>query len=130
MTPIPILLYHSVGHPLADAYRRWCIEPTLFDEHLAAVSSGGFDILTVSGLFDALDAGALPTKPLVITFDDGRADYVDHALPALDRHRMCSTVYVVSAHVGGTSSWLEIPGESDQPMMGWADLHRAADAGH
>lgn len=130
MTPIPILLYHSVGQTRAAAYARWCVEPTLFDEHLDALASAGFHCLTVSGLLDAFDAGAVPPRPLVITFDDGRADFVEHAVPALERHGLPATMYVVSAQVGATSAWLGIPGESEQPMMDWDDLRAVDGAGH
>ncbi len=130
MTPVPILLYHSVGSTESAAYRRWCVEPSLFAEHLDALSDRGYDCITVSGLVDALDAGDLPARPLVITFDDGRADFVEHAAPALDRRGLPATMYVVSSHVGGTSSWLGIPGEDDQPMMSWSDLDDITAAGH
>ena len=130
MTPIPILLYHSVGFTGADAYRRWCVEPALFAEQLDVLRDREYDCMTVSGLVDALDAGDLPARPLVITFDDGRADFVEHAAPALDRRGLPSTMYVVSSQVGGTSSWLGIPGEDDQPMMSWSDLDDIAAAGH
>ena len=130
MTPIPILLYHSVGHTSSPDYRRWCLDPSLFDEHLAALRSAGYDFLTVSGLVDAVDAGSLPERPLLVTFDDGRADYVEHAMPRLDAYGIASTMYVVSSQVGGTSAWLGIPGESDQPMMTWSDMRDAMAAGH
>jgi peptidoglycan/xylan/chitin deacetylase (PgdA/CDA1 family) len=130
MTPIPILLYHSVGHTSAPTYRRWCIDPSLFGEHLSALRSEGYDFLTVSGLVDAVDADALPERPLLVTFDDGRADYVEHAVPQLAAHGVVSTMYVVSSQVGGTSAWLGIPGESDQPMMTWGDMHAAVASGH
>lgn len=128
--PIPILLYHSVGHTASPAYRRWCIDPSLFDEHLSALRSVGYDCLTVSGLIDAIDAGTMPQRPMLVTFDDGRADYADHAIPSLETHGISSTMYVVSSHVGGTSEWLGIPGESNQPMLTWQDLSDVSAAGH
>lgn len=130
MTPIPILLYHSVGRTTASAYRRWCIDPELFAEHVDALVAQGYDWLTVSGLVDAVEAGALPPRPLVVTFDDGRADFVEHAVPVLARHAVPSTMYVVSGHVGATSSWLGIDGEDDQPMMSWPELGAVVEAGH
>ncbi len=130
MTPIPILLYHSVGHTRAPAYRRWCVEPSLFEGHLDAIADEGYECLTVSALSDALDAGEMPARPLLITFDDGRADFVEHAVPALDRRAMASTMYVVTGHVGGTSAWLDIPGEDGQPMMSWSDLEAITASGH
>lgn len=115
---------------MASEYERWCVEPSLFDDHLSALCAAGYDFLTVSGLIDALDRGALPERPLVVTFDDGRADFVDNAVPVLERYGVPSTMYVVAGAVGGTSSWLGIPGESNQPMMTWTELDSIAAAGH
>ncbi len=130
MTPIPILLYHSVGHTSSAAYQRWCIEPSLFAEHVSALCSVGYDCLTVSGFVDAIGNDTLPPRPLLVTFDDGRADYAEHAVPLLEAKGVVSTMYVVSTQVGGTSAWLGIPGESDQPMMTWSDMHDVIASGH
>jgi peptidoglycan/xylan/chitin deacetylase (PgdA/CDA1 family) len=37
--------------------------------------------------------------PVVITFDDGTADFVDHALPILERHRLPVTLYAATAFI-------------------------------
>ncbi|MCP3854258.1 MAG: polysaccharide deacetylase family protein [Actinomycetia bacterium] len=130
MTPIPILLYHSVGHTRSPTYRRWCVEPSLFREHVDAVFGAGYEPLTVSQLVDAMDHDEVPTRPIVLTFDDGLADFVEHAAPVLGDRGIVSTMYVVSGHVGGSSQWLSIAGESQRPMMTWSDLTDIAHAGH
>lgn len=129
MTPIPILLYHSVAPDSSAAYRRWCIPPTLFAEHLDVIRSLGYSCLTVSGLVEARASGTLPPKPIAISFDDGRADFAEHAAPCLDQKGLPATIYVVSSHVGAMSSWLAIPEERTQPMMTWADLHHLGSLG-
>ena len=43
---------------------------------------------------------ALPPRPLLITFDDGWADNVDHALPELQRAGMPAVMFVVADAVG------------------------------
>jgi peptidoglycan/xylan/chitin deacetylase (PgdA/CDA1 family) len=129
MTPIPVLLYHSVDTRIRPEYRRWCVPTSVFDEHLDVIAAGGYTCLTVSELADHLRLGTLPSKPLVISFDDGRLDFVDNALPALERHRMPATIYVVSGHIGATSSWLPFPAERNEPMMDWADLRSLSAAG-
>ena len=35
----------------------------------------------------------MPTKPIAITFDDGRADFTEHALPVLRSSEVPSTMY-------------------------------------
>jgi peptidoglycan/xylan/chitin deacetylase (PgdA/CDA1 family) len=61
-------------------------------------------------------------KPVVITFDDGFADFVEQALPILIKHGMQSTVYVVTRYVGGRSLWLAEEGEAERQMMTWEQI--------
>lgn len=129
MTPIPILLYHSVAPSWSAGYARWCIDPTLFDDHLDVVIGLGYTCLTVSELVDATATGTLPAKPLAVTFDDGRQDFADHAVSPMAARGVPSTMYVVSGHVGGSSAWLDIPGEHQQPMMTWSQISDAGAAG-
>lgn len=129
MTPIPILLYHSVGRTDAPAYARWCIAPERFAEHLDALVDAGYTFLTVSQLVDATATGNLPERPMAITFDDGRADFARNAVAPMAERGIRSTMYVVTGRVGGTSDWLAIAGEREQPMMGWSQIADAAAAG-
>jgi peptidoglycan/xylan/chitin deacetylase (PgdA/CDA1 family) len=126
---IPILLYHSVDVSSSEAYRRWSIHPSLFAEHLDVITGLGHDCLTVSEYIDRRAVGTLPDRPLLVTFDDGRADFSEHAVPILASRKIPSTMYVVSGHIGATSSWLPIPDERDRPMMSWTELRSLSEAG-
>lgn len=64
----------------------------------------------------------LPDRPVVITFDDGLADFYTGALPVLKSHGFAATLYVVSGCVGGTSCWLQSVGENEHPMLTWSQL--------
>ncbi len=70
-----------------------------------------------------------PEQTVVITFDDGFADFAEHALPVLTGYELTSTMYVVTGCVGSTSTWLESVGEGDRPMLGWSDIESLAKAG-
>jgi len=129
MNPIPVLLYHSVDERWTPEYRRWCITPGLFAEHLAVIDELGFTCLGVSELIDAVDRAALPPRPIAITFDDGRADFSEYAVPLLAERGLPATIYLVTGCIGGTSSWLPIEAERDQPMMSWADVTALASVG-
>lgn len=129
MTPIPILLYHSVAPMWSPGYARWCIDPALFADHLDVVVGLGYTCLTVSELVDAIATETLPSKPLAVTFDDGRQDFADHAVAPMAARHIQSTMYVVSGHVGGTSGWLDLAGEDQQPMMTWSQVREAASTG-
>jgi peptidoglycan/xylan/chitin deacetylase (PgdA/CDA1 family) len=125
---IPILLYHSVREHPAPLLRDWSVSPATFEEHVTALAATGHTALTVSELTDALDSRTpLPARPVVITFDDGFDDVHGAALPALRAGGLTATVYVSTAYVGGSSTWLGPDGR--QPMMDWTQVRDLVDAG-
>jgi peptidoglycan/xylan/chitin deacetylase (PgdA/CDA1 family) len=129
VTAVPILLYHSVAPSASPDYRPWCVDPADFGAHLDVVLDLGYSPMTVSAFLDSRADGSLPSKPCVITFDDGRADFVEHAVHELAARGIPSTMYVVSGHIGGRSSWLPMSAERSQPMMDWSDLASLASVG-
>jgi peptidoglycan/xylan/chitin deacetylase (PgdA/CDA1 family) len=129
--PVPVLMYHSLSERAARPFRRYAMPPRRFEEHLAYLRAAGYVGLTADRFGEALagDASALPARPVVITFDDGYADFHAHALPALERHGFPATVFVTTGYVGGTSRWMRRDGEGDRPMMTWEQLADAAGRG-
>jgi len=121
---VPVLLYHSVAAGAPPEQRGWVTPPEVFAEHMAFLADRGYHTLTVSEYAALLNAPVTTAPPstVVITFDDGFADFTEHAVPALTRYRLRATMYVVTGCVGGTSSWLESIGEDQRPMLGWSDL--------
>ena len=120
---IPILMYHSVSDACAPRFRRFAVRPATFEAQMRYLSEQGFTTLTVSGLIEAMSGrAALPRKPVVLTFDDGFADFYEAALLVLRRYGQTATLYVVSGAVGKTSTWLEGIGEGKRPMATWSNL--------
>ncbi|MGQ0575330.1 MAG: polysaccharide deacetylase family protein [Pseudonocardia sp.] len=129
-TSVPILMYHSIGSSTSAAFRRFAVDPGLFAEHLAHLRDAGHNALTVSELVAHRAAGtALPPRPVVLTFDDGFADFHDVALPALARHALTATLYVVTGYLGGTSGWLVAEGEGERPILSRSQVVEVAAAG-
>ncbi len=129
MRAVPILLYHSISPEASEQYRPWCVHPDDFDAHLELIGELGLDPMTVSDFVDARAADSLSSTPCLVTFDDGRRDFTDHAVPILEAHGVPATMYVVTDHIGGTSSWLPIDAEREQPMMDWDDVRHIAATG-
>lgn len=126
----PVLMYHSVAERSSPAFRPYCVEPGLFAEHLSALASSGYRTLTVTELAELRASGdGVPPRSVVLTFDDAFADFHEHALEVLTRHRFTATLYVPTAFVGATSRWLSDEGEGDRRMLGWAELAEIAMAG-
>ena len=97
---VPILMYHYLSTPPADAdiYRRdLSVSPALFAAHLDRLQAEGYTAVSLYTVIDALQRGApLPTKPVVITFDDGYRDNYENAFPLLRERGMPATIFVVT----------------------------------
>ncbi|HEX6449006.1 MAG TPA: polysaccharide deacetylase family protein [Trebonia sp.] len=97
MSETPILLYHSVCADPPDWIAPYTVSPETFSAHLDVVRASGRRPLTVSQYADGLRGTAnLPPAAVLITVDDGFADFADNALPALTDRKMPSTLYVTT----------------------------------
>lgn len=131
MTPVPILLYHSVSDQRSEKFARWSVSPTMFEDQMRAIRDGGFTPLTVTDFVRLREPGSagLPARPVLITFDDGFADNYENALPILQKYGFPATLYVVTGYVGRTSEWLAHADESDRRMLTWAKVAEMDAAG-
>jgi peptidoglycan/xylan/chitin deacetylase (PgdA/CDA1 family) len=123
---VPVLLYHDVAATRASrAFRRYVVPPTLFAEHLWALGEAGYTTRRISELVSTPISG----RVVFVTFDDGFASLVDHALPALAARGMTATLYLPSAFVAGRASWLAPEGEDGRRLLAWPDVRDASAAG-
>jgi peptidoglycan/xylan/chitin deacetylase (PgdA/CDA1 family) len=99
----PVLMFHAVGDVAVDPFDLY-VTPGRFAAQLAALTRLGLRGVSLAELGDAVlrgDAGGLAA----ITLDDGYADVLTHALPALRRHGFGATFYAVSGQLGGANVW-------------------------
>lgn len=122
--PIPVLLYHCVSEDATPQFRKWAIRPATFAAHMAYLSAQHYTPIIVSRFAQSIADRKvhLPDRPVVISFDDGCADFYTEALPALQRYDFVATLYIVTKFVGQTSRWLYREGEGDRPMLTWAQI--------
>jgi peptidoglycan/xylan/chitin deacetylase (PgdA/CDA1 family) len=129
MTPtVPVLMYHSVRADAPPATRRLSVHPTAFAQQLDTLAENGCTTVTFAALGEALRTGRpLAERSVVLTFDDGYADFHEQALPLLDRHGFTATVFV-------TTGWLDDAGEDAagcplDRMLSWGQVRECAQAG-
>lgn len=101
---VPILYYHYIRNIQPTAQNllsfQLSIPPALFAEQMALLHLEGAHPITLATLMDALSGrGALPPRPIVLTFDDGYADFATAVQPVMARYGFVATDYVVSGFV-------------------------------
>ena len=64
-----------------------------------------FNVMPLDLAIDALQQGALPSRSLAITFDDGYRDNHEVALPILKRHGLTATFFVAVGFLNGGRMW-------------------------
>lgn len=103
---VPILMYHQVAPDAPAAYAHYTVTPDVFARQMRLLVALRYRSLTLDRLWAARSArAALPTRSVVITFDDGFADAVRHAVPVLQRLGLSATFFIVAGLVGMTSAW-------------------------
>ncbi len=97
---VPVLTYHRVVDVSAVGQLDLKVDPANFAAEMDALSSAGFHSISQAQLFSALYKGAsLPTKPVIISFDDGYVDDVRTILPILKRHGMIGWFFVITGRM-------------------------------
>jgi peptidoglycan/xylan/chitin deacetylase (PgdA/CDA1 family) len=86
--PVPILEYHVLGAPSADApYPELYVARPDFHRQMDWLDEHGYEAVTLEAVEDAwYHGGTLPPKPIVVSFDDGYRPQFTFALPELRKH--------------------------------------------
>jgi peptidoglycan/xylan/chitin deacetylase (PgdA/CDA1 family) len=86
--PVPILEYHVLGAPAADApYPELYVTRPDFHREMDWLDEHGYQAVTLEEVESAwYGGGTLPAKPVVISFDDGYRPQFTYALPELRKH--------------------------------------------
>ena len=120
-----ILMYHSVCPYEHDPYDI-TIRPERFDQQMRWLRRAGRRGTSVRQLLDAHRRGA--AQGLVgLSFDDGYADFIDYALPVLQRFGFGATMFMPAGLLGADNAW--DPEGPRKPLLSAAQLRQVAAAG-
>ncbi|MGC2423925.1 MAG: polysaccharide deacetylase family protein [Nitrospirota bacterium] len=123
---IPILMYHSISRDIDEhdihPYYRIATTPEVFNQHMTFLSNQGYQAVSLDfavkylrkehGLYESL-----PTKPVVITFDDGLRDFYINAFPILDKYGFSATVFLPAAMIKDRPATVE-----RKERMAWQEV--------
>ena len=113
---VPVLMYHRIGRlptvPTPTS-TKLTVQPAVFTAQMEWLARHRFHAVTVRQLYDALEHGKpLPSRSVLITFDDGYRDVLFNAAPVLHRLGMPAVAFVITDRIGGP----------DPSFLNWQDL--------
>lgn len=97
-TNLPVLMYHHVEPPEnAVKFKRTGLNvpPEMFKKQMEYLKSKGYVFVGLTDLVNFFDSGIkLPSKSVLITFDDGYVDNGDEAFPIMRELGIKGTIYI------------------------------------
>jgi len=125
---IPILMYHSISYSSNPKFVQFTVPLAQFAEQMAYLHAHAYTPMTVTQYRNAA-VEQLPEKSVILTFDDGIADFFTEALPVLTQYNFPATLYIATAFINGTCNWLQREGESTRPMLTWEQISQIQASG-
>ncbi len=103
-------MYHEVAeeNQIDQIARKigssWITQKSEFIKQIDYLSRNGYTSLTLDELIDVitckLDMNSVPSKPVVITFDDGFAGNYEYGFPILQEYGMTATFFITVNEIG------------------------------
>ncbi|ANT61245.1 hypothetical protein AYJ57_13215 [Salipiger sp. CCB-MM3] len=122
---VDILMYHSISG--GGGATNIAVE--VFTAQMEVLAASDVPVISLDDLVAARSGGPpVPSRSVIITFDDAFDDFARSAFPVLERLGLSSTVFVPTGRVGASETWA---GASDPPrrLMDWSTIHDLAGRG-
>lgn len=101
---IPIIMYHYVEYVQnkKDTLRQKLnINPDLLEKQLELLKNSGYTFHTARDIPELLKTCPTPKqKSIILTFDDGYADFYTNVFPLLKKYNSKATAYIISNRIG------------------------------
>lgn len=100
-----ILLYHSVGDTDKNDYLKLRVDRETFSRQMEYLRKEKYNVITLAQMVNKLNSGKQTQrqKNICITFDDGYADNLTSAAPALKKYGFTATIFITTGYLTGNS---------------------------
>jgi peptidoglycan/xylan/chitin deacetylase (PgdA/CDA1 family) len=115
---VPVLTYHGID-PVVDS--KYTITPVQFATQMAMLKAAGFHPISAEQYARSPGGSAkdLPSRPILITFDDGQLDSYRYADPILEKYGFRATMFVITSPVDKKNPY----------YLRWDELRKMRDSG-
>ncbi len=125
---VPVLIYHKVGQLPPGVIRKGLyVSPALLARQLGELRAAGFSTVPI-GESRAHETNA--GRKIVLTFDDGFQNVLEHALAPLAEAGFQAMQFLVPGMLGGWNAWDLPQGEAREKLMDAAQVREWLAAGH
>lgn len=106
-TRLSVLAYHAIDDLDEDpVLARYSVPPARFAEQLDHLGERGWNFVSLDQVLAAFDGGPpLPSRAVLLTFDDAYTDLLHAAGPALSERSIPAVAFAVAGQIGGTNVW-------------------------
>lgn len=104
---IPVLMYHKFKDQVAPTQedQSMSVSTQLFERQLKALLEAGYTPVNFRELQAYLEGkGGLPSKPFILTADDGYLCNYEKAYPILKKYKVPATFFITSLYMGVENS--------------------------
>ncbi len=119
---VPVLCYHHIREfdtRKALRMKEYEVTPAAFNDQMQALADNGFHTVLPEQLYDYLTKGkALPSKPVMLTYDDTDEEQFSIAKPAMDKHGFKGVYFIMTISIGRPN------------YMSAAQIKQLSDEGH
>ena len=115
---VPILMYHKIG----DSHDSvWWVTAADFESHLQSLKEQGYRSILPSDLVAHRRWGKpLPSKPIIITFDDGYLNCLEQAEPLLEKYGFRGVCYLITGQISETPETRRQ--YEGAPILSWQEI--------
>src|ERR1700759_2820682 len=107
---VPILCYHQIRDWRATdkkVDKDYIIPVAAFKEHMKMLADEGYHTILPDQLYDYLTKGTpLPSKPIMLTFDDTDKDQWDIARPEMKKYGFKGVFFIMTVSIGKVKHYM------------------------
>jgi len=130
---IPILMYHKVLPQAENSRHKTFVTCEQFAQHMRFLAKHHFTPITFKDYFAFHDGqyplSEFPSKPIIITFDDGYVNNLQYALPIMQHHHFIGVLFALGNGTIDYNRWDADAGEPSHQLVNATQLQQFSELG-
>ena len=123
---LPVLMYHGITEDISKV-TDYTILSTDLEKDLIWLRDNGYTSISAKQLIDYVEKGTpLPSKPILITFDDGYANNYTLAFPLLKKYNSKAVISVIGMESDISSK--SINKDTGSTYLSWGEISTMAES--